>query len=283
MKLGILVVTYGADLSESNTLKSLCDLAVTTLGYKPNLTVWVNKYRTENTDFIKQFYDQFTVDLVLSEKNESLSVIYNKVMRNSPDKYCVLLDQDSMFDLSYLQEAQRVIDGFSDDAISAPKLMLPKVFHGEKLVSPGKRCFFKGYLSDRFKNKTGNVRVNNMLAINSGVVVATEMIKNSVVAYDENLNFYFTDTKFLIDYGKKFKSVYLLASVFEHDLSEISDVADINKAIFRFDEMNKGFRVTFKHNLWRPLLEVYLFIRAVKLSVSYKNPVFIKKALNSVW
>lgn len=269
-KVSILVVTYGIDLIESLTLNAISNLDLRNVDYKPVLKIWMNKYSGEKFFLKKELEDKFKVEIVKSIENKSLPIIYNRFLLEQESDYAILLDQDSIVESDYISDIYQAINKTN------ACLLLPKVVHGDTLVSPGRFWFIFGSLDSNLKKIEGIVNDKNIVAINSGLVVKVQLIKDGFIKYDECLKFYFTDTKFLIDYNKLGLEVYILKSIITHDLSELSDSNNIHKACFRFRDMALGFRTIYPNGFKRLMVELYLVYVAIRYSLNLKSIVFFK-------
>jgi GT2 family glycosyltransferase len=269
-KISILVVTYGTDLHESLSLKSILNLDLSVIDYKPELKIWMNKYSGEKTILNKGIYEKFEVEIIKSKENKSLPIVYNQFLLGQKSDYAILLDQDSIIESDYISEVYKAINETS------AQLLLPKVVHGNTLVSPGRFWFVFGSLDPSLRKVDGIVNDKNIVAINSGLVVKVQLIKDGIIRYDERLRFYFTDTKFLLDYNKLGLEIYLLESVIKHDLSELSDSSNTHRACIRFNDMVLGFRTTYPNGLRKVLLEIYLTYVATRYSIRFKSVTFFK-------
>ncbi|MGK0256458.1 hypothetical protein [Shewanella sp. Arc9-LZ] len=269
-KVSILVVTYGIDLIESLSLIAISNLDLRNIDYKPVLKIWMNKYSDENIYLNEEIKDKFEIEIVKSLENKALPIIYNRFLLEQDSDYAILLDQDSIIEDDYISEINQVINDMN------VYLLLPKVVHGDTLVSPGRLRLFFGTLDPTLKDRKGIIKDRDIVAINSGLVVKVELVKKDIIKYDERLKFYFTDTKFLLDYNKLGFGIYLLESVISHDLSELSDSNNTSRASVRFSDMVFGFRATYPNGVLRILLESYLVYVAVKYSIKFKSYIFLK-------
>ncbi|MBB1428314.1 hypothetical protein H5181_17890 [Shewanella sp. SG44-2] len=269
-KVSILVVTYGIDLIESLSLIAISNLDLRNIDYKPVLKIWMNKYSDENIYLNEEIKDKFEIEIVKSLENKALPIIYNRFLLEQDSDYAILLDQDSIIEDDYISEINQVINDMN------VYLLLPKVVHGDTLVSPGRLRLFFGTLDPTLKDRKGIIKDRDIVAINSGLVVKVELVKKDIIKYDERLKFYFTDTKFLLDYNKLGFGIYLLESVISHDLSELSDSNNTSRASVRFSDMVFGFRATYPNGVLRILLESYLVYVAVKYSIKFKSYIFFK-------
>lgn len=268
-KLSILIVTYKSNLSASLSIQSIMNIKC--IDYKPDLHVWMNNYTDEDDYLDSKIYDKFNVIISKSEKNEKLSCVYNNFINNNINDYSILLDQDSILPADFITEVDYVINNHD------VRLAIPKVYHDNLLVSPGKLNYIKGQLVQKFSNVSGFIDSKNILAINSGMIIDNKMQELKKVIFDERLGFYFTDTKYMIDYFNKNNSIYLLNACIKHDLSEFSEKDNIEKALFRYDEINKGYRITFPKGFDRLMVELYIIYRGVKFMCRYKSIEFLRR------
>lgn len=211
--------------------------------------------------------------------NQRLSVIYNQVAAEAfatGGDLLMISDDDTNYSNVNLAHCLKQIYQVRQSAVGNQiGVYLPKMVSNNQLVSPGARWLFKGRLTPSVAS--GVVPSKNLMGINSGLIFTKACYERMSPFYDERLRFYATDSDFFIRYEQVFPKAYILDVIIEHDLSE--HTADTPaRALFRFEEMVLGLRVSFEtHSLAvRGLLNIYLFYVAVRKSVAYRRPSFLR-------
>ncbi|XAG72881.1 glycosyltransferase [bacterium 19MO04SH03] len=263
VKLKVLIVTYKIDLESSETLQSLLSvqhkLAL-------DISVVMNSYSNENEEikYNKSFHN---IKVIKNKNNKKLSTIYNEHLESlKNDEYLLILDQDSKLEKTFIDKSISYLDG-NDDV----NLLLPQVFMRTKLVSPAYIKHGRGkYIKKITDNLLGKTTSKYMCAINSGLIIKATTAKK--VKYDERLSFYFTDTKFLIDYQRQFQYIHISNAKIEHDLSQISS-DNKEKAIFRERDNIMGLRISTDNLI---LNEIYVAYRCIRNMIKYHSFSFIK-------
>lgn len=256
-----LVVVYKVKLKDSPTVSSIVDyfkLNSDKNAKKIELIIWDNSPSPdcEGLSWLKKSI-QINVRYIHTPQNTALSVIYNKVAAGLDDNdYLTLLDQDS----------QLPGDFFSSlTAAQSEKwpLILPKVYCGNKMVSPGTRFYAKGRLLKSVS--AGLISSRNLLAINSGTSAKGSVFKK--IPYDERLSFYGTDTYFMKQYERHYKEAYLMDVSLHHSLAEsdpnIDDSRKREISLAKRDSSRIVFSDSFFERLFLVFYEAYLKVRDV--------------------
>jgi hypothetical protein len=210
MKTLILVVLYNLSPTQSQTLQALKSLS-RVFEKRPEIFVWVNSAIWTPTDQ-KELTDLLSEYAVVSRhtpENASLSHIYNSIFDEySSSDRIIIFDHDTKPTEDYFKEVlshSRV----SDD------LIIPQVFSGGRIVSPGGRILSKGYLR---KSVTAGVQPSkNVLAINSGMAICPRVTKS--IRWDERLRFYGTDSYFMTQYETIRDSLVVTQAKLDHSLA----------------------------------------------------------------
>ncbi|KWU52240.1 hypothetical protein [Pseudomonas palleroniana] len=273
IKLSILIVLYKRHYKDSAAITTLLNNVdcFQAKGVTVEFFVWNNTPEC-SPELIK---DSLTW---LEGKNNGLSEIYNAVADKAFSggaTHFMISDDDT--DYSSQNYVDAILSALEFEAVSPVDtygVMLPKIYSGETLVSPGERLWFLGRLSSAV-----NAGINssiNKLAINSGVIFRKSCYEKMSPLFDDRLKFYATDTAFFVRYESFYSHFYVLDTALQHDLSEhTSDSPE--RAIFRFQEMIRGFRVIFERKsfIFRGGMEVYLVVSALRKSISYRDLGFL--------
>lgn len=210
MKTLILVVLYNLRPTQSQTLLALKNLAHV-FETRPEIFVWINSaiwtpaHQKELTDLLSEY----TVASRHTPENASLSHIYNSTFdKYSSSDRIIIFDHDTKPTEDYFNEV------LSHSRVSED-LIIPQVFSGGKLVSPGGRILSKGYLR---KSVTAGVQPSkNVLAINSGMAICPRVTRS--IRWDERLRFYGTDSYFMTQYETIRDSLVVTQAKLEHSLA----------------------------------------------------------------
>lgn len=279
IKLSILVVLYKRHYKDSTAITTLleCVRHFQENGIEVDLFVWNNTPQCSPI-LVKESLTW------LEGNNEGLSHIYNRVAAQAFEAgatHFMISDDDTDYSapnyVGAIASAVEFETKFQPDAFG---VMLPKIYSGDKLVSPGERLWFFGRLSPTVDS--GLNTSFNKLAINSGVIFTKACYERMAPLFDERLKFYATDTAFFVRYESYYSHFYVLDTALQHDLSEhTSDSPE--RAVFRFQEMIRGFRVIFegKGYLFRCVMETYLIVSALRKSISYKDSGFLRSYISS--
>jgi hypothetical protein len=211
--LHILVVTYKMEYEKSETINAL--IKYSSIFHGCVIHFWDNSPDQSyvSRDLLEPLLNSNRIEFYWTPENTPLSKIYNKIASqiDSTD-YLTLLDQDTTLPAEFWTELLEQINfGHS--------LILPRIYCNSILVSPGKRFIAKGYLLSNIN--PGIAPSKNMLAINSGMTIRADVIKNT--PYNEELKFYGTDTYFMRMYEASHKDLYILESTLTHSLAEMEE------------------------------------------------------------
>ncbi|AZF46968.1 MULTISPECIES: hypothetical protein [unclassified Pseudomonas] len=279
IKLSVLVVLYKRHYEDSIAITTLlaCVKSFQEKGIKVDVFVWNNTPQC-SPSLVRENLTW------LEGNNDGLPHIYNRVAAQAFEAgatHFVISDDDT--DYSAPNYVGAIVSAVEFEAKSSPDVfgvMLPKIYSGEKLVSPGERFWFFGRLSTTVDS--GMNTSLDKLAINSGVIFTKACYARMAPLFDERLKFYATDTAFFVRYESYYSHFYVLDTALQHDLSEhTSDSPE--RAVFRFQEMIRGFRVIFerKSYFFRGVMEGYLIISALRKSISYKDSGFFRSYISS--
>ena len=224
----ILIVLYEFKVKDSLSYISL--LKSSEYLSESKLILWDNSPSIQSIDTNNISFLQY-VEYIHTPENMSLSKIYNRVIQaNEEYDYMIILDQDSSFSSDYLEKLNSAI-------IKHPSinLFLPLIRAEHNIVSPGDYKIFKG--SYWKKEKYGIINAKNILAINSGMAINFNYLKNIYKGYDERLRFYGTDTSFMLEYSEDNDFLFVIDYVFKHDSALLDERQNLNEKIIRLNDM----------------------------------------------
>lgn len=210
MKILILVVLYNLKPTQSQTLVCLKNLSYV-FSEKPEIFVWINssEWNESNQEELKDLLVEYSVTTRHTPENTSLSHIYNSIF----DKYSlndriIIFDHDTKPTEGYFNEVL-------NRARTTDELIIPQVFSGGRLVSPGGRFLSKGYLKRSVSS--GAQPSKNVLAINSGMAICPQVTR--CIRWDERLKFYGTDSYFMTKYERIRDSLFVTKAKLDHSLA----------------------------------------------------------------
>jgi len=222
LKISILVLSYGIEPTESETLRSILKHCKKT--NNTQLVVWNNgpekikSYEKVKLDLEKKFDN---VELRQTIENRALSEIYNLFIKDyCADRY-IILDHDSTLNERYLNDA------LSENEIGVG---VPIITSEGKTQSPSFKVR-KGFESGPYTSK------DRIVGIGSGVVIshntAIKLCKHYGNVFDTRFLLYGVDTSFFFRVrGLGLNSHIKLLEGFEHNLSRLEKESD-SKTHFR--------------------------------------------------
>jgi hypothetical protein len=259
----ILIVLYECKVKESLSYISLLKSPEYLSNSK--LILWDNSPSIQSVDTDNISFLQYA-EYIHAPENMSLSKIYNRVIQANKDyNYMIILDQDSSFSNEYFQKLNSAI-------IKHPSinLFLPLIKSEQTIVSPGDYKIFKG--SYWKKEKYGIIDAKNILAINSGMAINFNYLKNIYKGYDERLRFYGTDTFFMFEYSKDNNVLFVIDYVFKHASALLDRDESIDKQIIRLNDLFFSWKITNEHKKVNLILiNIFILIKTLKLVIKYKN------------
>lgn len=215
----VLIVVYKQQLADTQTFQTLM-LTPCNMLSRIKLIVWDNS----PSDFISDM----TLDLskfgdfkyIKSEKNEKLSVLYNKVLREEfhSDGFFSILDQDTSVSPGFFSEIE---NARIDDKLMVPRVVSIKT---NNLISPRYQTYSKilhqAKVIENFgKNDKGLLNSLNFFAVGSGLTIPKKLWDTGI-SFEEALSFYGVDTEFCFRYSLLQNKFYLLNVDFYHDASD---------------------------------------------------------------
>jgi GT2 family glycosyltransferase len=265
----ILVVLYKRGIYDSETIRSLLEQNLTGADYK--LVLWDNSPNVTTNpdlDLLKKHFSE--VEYISSPENEWLSKAYNKVLKANAYDYYLLFDQDSNLPEGFMDVCIKSIDENPEIG-----LCLPLVKNGDRIVSPGDFWIFKG---KHWKEAThGLLKAKNLLAITSGLLISAKYLQKYNHKFDERLNLYAIDSKFLLDYAKNQEYLYLMPTTIAHNSVLWSNpTADV--MLNRFRNFRKAWSIMLSDSFFPyALTNIHTTYLSVKHAIKYRDTRFLKK------
>lgn len=266
--ISIVIVLYNTKLESSITFKSLTDCFRDEDNSKIDLIIYDNS--PSRQDIVPDNFPMWNITYIHDENNPGVSKAYNeasKVAITLGKEWLLLTDQDTQFPrvsiLEYIKSANEHND---------IKLFVPYLKSGEINFSPSKYYFSRGFIWK--KPLPGIHSFKNKMLLNSGIFVNLDAFK-SVGGYNEKVKLYFSDFEFINKFKKKYNIFYLVDFVCKHELSDVVKV-DIDAAKKRFYYYCEGGYQSSISKFNFMQLFITIFLRSMKLSLKYRNFVFLK-------
>lgn len=263
----ILVVLYNKALDESDTLKALLSTHYN-LG-NSTLVVWDNsQIPCLNTIDQERIAQKINLKYCYYGKNESLSVIYNKIVDEYANLYSflILLDHDTNLPPDYFFKIEQSSQYVSDECA----LLLPQVYSNNTLVSPARIYAFYGRYFK--KVQCGYLSAKHVTAINSGMVISMNIFHINGFRYDSRLTFYGIDDYFMREYLKNYSYIYVLDCMLEHSLDFFNKNESFERKEIRFKNMIDAMLYMNNSNIFINLLcRIYIFVLKCRFHYLYKH------------
>lgn len=260
----VVVIIYNLDVRKCSSLISLNANS----GYL-DVVVYDNSLNNINNNK----FDDFTylnIKYIHNPNNPGVSKGYNfaaqyALKKNKP--FLLLLDQDTYLPVDALNKYLAAARFNNEIALFAPFLNF-----NDKIYSPCNYFMHKGFHKHIFKLGINNLKNINFL--NSGLLIRVDAF-NIAGGYDENIRLYFSDFEFINRFKTHYKKYFLLDLTCLHELAS-ADKSDLNKALERFEMYCSDGRNASKSFLLKFQYFITVGLRAIKLSVYFKNSMFIK-------
>ncbi len=235
------IVVYNKDFTTSPTLQSIKNLDPSIRKWIKRIYLWDNSAKSLNEEDIRVFQKDTDIEISYfwNGKNNYLSFIYNKTIEKVPENsILVLLDHDSCIGNDYFVKLKKDAERYENI-----NLFLPIIKYNNQVVSPAWQVYFYGqYLK---KVTPGLEKSKHKMAINSGMAIRSNYLKNTFRGYNEEIKFYGTDNDFMSQYARDNKYFVLLDTVIEHELNyyENTNREDILR---RLADMKNGSYILMK-------------------------------------
>lgn len=204
-------------------------------------------------------------------ENLALSKLYNKVIENYyyEKDYLFVLDQDSDFDHGYFLAFEKIIN------LKNPNVILPIVKFKDRIVSPTKVLYLKGFYYNR--PPEGFINSKTVSAINSGMIISLQFIAKHGYRYNEKLRNYCTDDNFMQFVRKLNGSVYVMDYSFDHDLSLCTLNSNSDSLRTRYNEMVRSKKILYSRNFLEiAFVNIYFFAHRSYMALKYKDLEYFK-------
>lgn len=181
----------------------------------------------------KQYCEENNIKYYSLDKNVGLSKAYNYVLNDiklSNEHYLLILDDDTILNEEFFDEV------FSEIIKCENDVLLPIVKSNNQIISPSNiigDCRVKGL------KKISDLNMNNVTAINSGMVVRTSIYSN--IKYNEDMFLDYVDHEFMRNVRKNNFKIKILNSEINQNFSR-NEKQSIDSVKFRFNIYRKDYR-----------------------------------------
>jgi GT2 family glycosyltransferase len=258
----ILIVTYKCPLHESKTINSILEQG----RHDPNCryVIWDNSPVAATPLELEKVREGLSFEYISRPENVALSKVYNQVVSANKFEYILLLDQDTGIPKNYLREI-----GYHIANHPHVNLFLPIVKNNQLIVSPGNFNLFKGkHWKDTRK---GLIPSKNILAVTSGMLISRRYIDSYSYQFDERLNLYGIDSKFMLDFAKNEKELFVLPLTLAHSSALWSNPTS-SELLPRFKNLRKAWDIILSDRPLPKLLNaIYGKYLCIKLAVKYRD------------
>ncbi len=208
-----------------------------------NSTLYISIY--DNTDY-KDWkiqhdyinYENVIINYYRDSSNSGISAAFNyfaEFSKKIDTKWIVFLDQDTSLSIDFFTQ-------YLKKSINTNKnIVFPKVYTKSKLLSPS---YYNYYRTSVIKNIASELLLNNITAINSGIMIRTDFfLQNN--GYNKNLRIDFCDHEFI----ERLKNKNISADILDISLYQEFSAQSNNKekAIERYKIYIKDLQV-YKKN-----------------------------------
>jgi len=267
LRLTVVAILYNIELDQSASFKSIKGQSEHHLNV--NLILWDNSpvpvREIDKCDELNHFPFRY----FHTPENLSLAKIYNRIVETETFDYILLLDQDTKLPENYFSLIQQAI---SDNLNN--HLFLPIVKNRDHMVSPGQFQFFKGIHLKTIQS--GLLPSKNLLAVASGMVISKKVFSKFKIRFDERLNLYGIDSKFMFDYARKEKFLIVLPVVLDHHSAMWSNPT-ADELLPRFKNLKKAWSILLSDQpIVRSLNRMYYTVKSIIFSIKFRDIRFLK-------
>lgn len=267
VKINFIVVVYATPPALTVTLKSLGLIDFSKFRITQSLSIWDNSAEGFGKDAIPDINGD--VNYYHNGRNERLSVVYNKIVADSEgSQYFIVLDDDSEITEAYICS----LFGFFSSGIPVG---IPRILFKRDLISPGMVQGVRGKQISNEHLKVGSKDSKDLVAMMSGTIIHRQVF-DAGLRFDERLSFYGIDTKFFIDYAKRYPKIFILDAVLIHSSALRERGQTYELRIRRLKNLVLSRLYVFDHvSNFRLKILIYLFFFCMKTIVREKNIQYI--------
>lgn len=259
-----LIVLYKKNIETSETLQSIINLDNHRFENLTKIYLYDNSTEHIKKNNILEYQNKINIPIeyIYNGYNRSLSSIYNDtITKISINDILVIWDHDSIIPKNYLNILNIALNKNPN-----VDLFLPQIYFDNNLVSPSKNIYFTG---SYFKEiNSGIIKSKNISAINSGMAIRGNFLKNEFSGYNEDICFYGTDNDFMFKYSHLKEFLYVLDIKIIHELNYYanSNQVDIKRRLK--DMKNGALKLMKNYPIYiRILAQIYWFLYSAKIYI----------------
>lgn len=262
MNLLISIVIYNKKISDLTILKKI-----------PNKNIDIFIYDNSKLPQEIPTFENVNIYYEHDANNSGVSRAYNQAYKKAKElnkTLLLVLDQDSSFEFSFIEQYMKMYKEYKNDYIYAPIVCDEKK---TKIYSPAFLNNFVGKVQsfEKFVYEERYSLVDKSV-INSGLMIPLEMFEK-IGGYNEKLRLDFSDIYFIEKYKELNSKIVLVNVYLKHSIS-----GDEGKDFFREHNRFRYYCSASKEVgisldtivFWSP------FRRLIRLTLKYKNTKFIK-------
>jgi hypothetical protein len=150
-------------------------------------------------------------------------------------------------------------------------LFLPIVMFNNTIVSPAYMWYFKGHFLKHVNN--GIMKCKHITAINSGMIIKGDYLKNRFKGYDERITLYGTDNDFMSQYDDTHDHLYVIDYKMRHTLDFYSKEETFEKKSRRYINQRKALLIIMRRKglLIYLLTHIYYIAFSIKFAIIHKD------------
>ncbi|PSW74719.1 hypothetical protein C9J41_03225 [Photobacterium sp. GB-50] len=196
----------------------------------------------------------------------------NRFVKDNESKWILLMDHDTDISDIYIKDLLQAIK-----LTPLPKIIAPKLFFNETLISPSKVRFNKSWIDNDLKDIHGCVNNENITLLNSLLCINIDVFKNGIF-FDDKLPLDYSDFDFIERFKLRYNNFYILNSSVQHELSSFTSTFNPKdtSVLKRFDVYIKSAKYYSEKSNQRIVL-FWALIRALKLTIKKKSMFFLKR------
>jgi len=263
VKINFIVVIYTTPPAQTLTLQSLASIDFSKLHINASLSIWDNSAEGFGEGAIPGSSEN--INYYHKGKNERLSIVYNKIVSDSKSsEYFVILDDDSKITDVYISS----LAGYFSSNVPVG---IPRIMFERGLISPGRVEGVRGKQVSNERLDIGIVDSVGLVAMMSGTIIHRQVFDAGHL-FDERLSFYGVDTKFFIDYAKRYPKIFILDAVLTHSSALRERGQTYTSRVKRLRNLVLSKVYVFDHvSHFKLKILIYLFFFCIKTIIKEKD------------
>lgn len=266
------IVLYKTGLHDSVSFNSLLKAIKNAKGVL-NILLYNNSPEIK-LDITKYKNEKINISAINDDTNSGVSKAYNmanSIALTQKKKWLLLLDQDTelptdFFSIFFLERTQVKEKNY--------KLYIPVIkATGNKIVSPATYFLYRGFM--KRKIKAGHTNIKNLLIINSGVIIDTNLFQQAG-SFNGEITLDFSDVSFFRKLKKIDTQGYILNITCNHSFSGL-EYSNYEKNLNRFRIYNdNAIAFSKEKGVIKTFVFAQVLLRAAHLSLKFKTLKFLR-------